>query len=174
MQVMGSLRGTRMGYVGQPHSTWYRNNVAERDALRSRYCQWSPEHPSSSGEELWCRNAYFSLQLHGYRDEISPAHSVSMLQFPACRRRNSIFLLHGVFQMYGLILQCLLLMKGGQILLGEREQGKKPLLVVLSFLQKMGMRRRLFPTPQGLQEVCNDSLPLGLNIFQQPVSSTSF
>lgn len=68
----------------------------------------------------------------------------------------------------------LVINEGGQILLGEREQGKKPLLVVLSFPQKVGMRRRLSPTPQGLQGVCSDALPLGLNIFQQPVSSTSF
>lgn len=49
------------------------------------------------------------------------------------------------------------------LLLGEREQGDKPLLVVLSFPQKMGMG--LFSTPQGLQGVCSDALPTGLNLF---------
>lgn len=63
-------------------------------------------------------------------------------------------------------------MRGGQILLGEREQGEKPLLVVLAFPQKVGIRRELFPTH--LQGVCSDALLLSLNAFQQPVSSASF
>lgn len=39
---------------------------------------------------------------------------------------------------------------------------------------KDGDEEKALPPPQGLQGVCNDALPLGLNIFQQPVSSTSF
>lgn len=38
----------------------YGNNAAEQGAPRSRYRQQSPEHISSSGEGLWCRNACFS------------------------------------------------------------------------------------------------------------------
>lgn len=112
------------------------------------------------------------LQWHAHRDGIHPADSLSILLLPACRRSSSVSLLHSILQMYGLILQCLSLMRGvnGQVslFLGKRGQGDKPLLVVLSFPQKMGMR--LFSTPQGLQGVCSNVLPSGLNICQQPDS----
>lgn len=85
---------------------------------------------------------FLLLQWHTHRNGIHPAHGLFMLLFPTCRRTNSVFLFHSIFQMYGLILQRLSLIRGVNeqvsLFLGERGQGETPLLLVLSFPPKNG------------------------------------
>lgn len=148
-----------------PHPARHRNHVPGHGVspgiTRAPSVLWG-----GAGLQEW-----LFLQWHAHWDGIHPAHGLSMLLFPTGRRGNSVFPLQSTLQMYGLILQGLLLMRGvnEQVsLLGERGQGDKPLLVVLSFPQKMGMG--LFSTPQGwVQGICSDALPTGLNPFQLPL-----
>lgn len=158
-----------MGCVGQPHSTWYRNNAAEQDVLRSRYPQRSPEHPSTSGEELWCRNAFFSDYIVIGMRSVQPIVCLCFTS-PPIERAIAFTACSRLFRTNSAML---VINEGWANTLGAKGRRKGTSACCPIFPPKDGDEEKA-PTPQGLQGVCNDALPLALNIFQWPVSSSGF
>lgn len=111
MQVLSCLCGVRTSDAGQAR---HRTRVPEHDVLLTVCLLVSPGQ-SRAPPVLWGGaggQKFLFLQWHTHRDGIHPAHGLSVLLFPSGRRSSSDFLLHSIFQMCGLILQCLSLMRG--------------------------------------------------------------